>query len=191
MTEWWKDQSHKCEGGNQNARHFSESMCSKAGMGENWQQWRQRWLWQKWQRQRQKHHLWHEILWGFAAGSCLWHAALSHLLQAIAMLCAVPVAAWVRKKAKPKKKKKGLFCDFSFFSIVGDWDWALSQISGLWQWSGERSALQATKYKERERVAAMKYGRVWNACLDYIVEITEICFLIRMTIFLWWVTALF
>ena len=76
------------------------------------------------------------------------------------------------KRQSPKRKNKGIYCDFPFLSFVGDWDWALSQTSGLWQWSGERSALQATKHKERERTAVIKWGRGWSICLDCIVKIT-------------------
>lgn len=91
----------------------------------------------------------------------------SHLLQVISTLCAAPVAARARKK-----EEKRILLWLSFFSFVGDWDWALSQTSGLWQWSRERSALQATEHKGRERVAATKHGRGWNICLDFIIKIT-------------------
>lgn len=127
----------------------------------------------KWQRQQQ--YLWCEIFhlcimsWVFVPLTCLPLSSATSYLHAV---CS-PVAARVRKKAKPKRKKKGLFCDFFFLSFVGDRDWALSQTSGLWQRSRERSALQATKHKGRERVPAIKHRfKGWNICLDCIIKIT-------------------
>lgn len=70
------------------------------------------------------------------------------------------------KRQNPKGRKKDSFVIFPFPAL---WDWALSQISGLWQWSGERTALQATEHKERERMAAIKCGRGWKICLDCII----------------------